>query len=74
VHRFAVASHRKRHKKTAIASQLEAIKGVGKAKRTLLLNHFKSIKAIKEASLEELGSVKGVDKKTAQNIFEYFNK
>lgn len=73
VHRFALSSHQKRHKKTAITSQLEAIPGVGKARRTILLTHFKTIAAIKKASIEQLSSVKGIDKKTAQKIYEYFN-
>lgn len=73
VHRFAIDSHRRKHKKTIIASELENIDGVGEKKRTILLKHFKTIKAIKEAGLDELAGVKGIDRKTAERIMEYFN-
>lgn len=73
VHRFAIDSHRKKHKKSSIASELENINGIGEKKRIILLKHFKTIKAIKEASFEELNSVKGIDKKVAEKIIQYFN-
>lgn len=73
VHRFAIDSHRRKHKKTIIASELENIDGVGEKKRAILLKHFKTIKAIKAAGLDELSSVKGIDRKTAERIMVYFN-
>ena len=74
VHRFAIGSHRKRRKKSAFASELEKIKGVGEKRRAALMKHFKTVSAVKNASLEELSAVAGIDKTTAKNIFEYFNK
>lgn len=72
VHRYAITAHRAKRKKAAFASELEKISGVGEVKRKKLLKHFKSMKAIKEASLEELSSV--VDKPTAQRIFDTFRQ
>src|SRR5699024_8992920 len=54
VHRFAITFHRKLRSKGLIQSELDKIPGVGKKRRTLLLKHFKSIKAIKEAKLNDL--------------------
>lgn len=73
VHRFAVESHRKKHTKSLIASELESIQGVGEKRRALLLKHFKTVKALKEATKEEIISVKGIDKKTAEKIYDFFN-
>ncbi len=71
-HRFAITSFHKKHKKTVLKSELTSIVGVGEAKKNKLLKAFKSINAIKNADVAELSKV--VDKRTAQNIFEYFNR
>ena len=71
VHRFAITAFRKKHVKSNLRSELDDIKGVGPAKRNKLLLHFSSINKIKTASLEELEAV--VDKRTAGNIYEYYN-
>lgn len=70
-HRFAITSFRKKHKKSTLKSELTNITGVGDVKKNKLLKAFKSINTIKCASVEELSKV--VDKKTAENIYEYFN-
>ena len=54
-------------------SVLDEIKGVGEIKKIKLLSHFGSISSIKKASVEELLMVDKMDKKTAKNIFEFFN-
>jgi len=72
VHRFAINHFRKKHEKQAINSELEKIPGVGPKKKILLLKRFKSVNKIKKTSIEELSEV--VDIKTAENIFNYFNK
>lgn len=59
-HRFAITAHRKRRTKIGLASRLEEIPGIGPARRKALLLHFGSIEAIRQASLEELGKIKGV--------------
>jgi excinuclease ABC subunit C len=67
-HRFAITSHRKLRTKEGLASRLEAIPGVGPAKRKLLLNHFGSIQDIQQASIEELIAVPGISEKLALAI------
>lgn len=73
VHRFALTSHKTLHKKASMSSQLDAIPGVGEARKKILLKHFKTLSAIKNADMEQLSDIKGIDKKTAQNIFNFFN-
>jgi len=68
-HRFAIEYHRSLRNAT-IGSQLENIKGVGETRRNELLKQFKTIKAIKNASYEELCAV--VPKNTAKAVFQYF--
>ncbi|WP_336784805.1 excinuclease ABC subunit UvrC [Paenibacillus sp. MMO-177] len=53
VHRFAISFHREQRGKSMIASQLDAIPGIGEKRRKLLLKHFGSIKKIREASIED---------------------
>ena len=53
-------------------SKLDSIPGIGPKRKKLLLNKFKSVKRIKEATVEELRSVKGIDFHTAETIFQYF--
>jgi excinuclease ABC subunit C len=55
-HRFAITAHRKRRRKLGLASQLEAVPGIGPARRKALLTHFGSIDAIRRASVEELAA------------------
>jgi len=69
-HRFAITSHRKRRTKTGLASRLDAIAGIGPARRKALLNQFGSIERIKEASLEELTAIPGVTAQVAMAIKE----
>lgn len=54
VHRFAITFHRTRRKKSAFASILDEVPGIGEKRKKLLLRHFGSIHKIKEASEEEL--------------------
>jgi excinuclease ABC subunit C len=72
-HRFALSYHRKLRKKKTISSELENIPGVGPARRKLLLKSFGSVREIRKASLEDIASVKGLDKKTAHTIRDYFD-
>lgn len=73
VHRFSVSFHHNRSRKKNIKSGLLEIEGVGKVKADLLIKFFKSVKAISEAELEDLIAVKGIDKKTAESIYNYFH-
>jgi excinuclease ABC subunit C len=56
-HRFGITAHRKKRSKLGLASQLDAVPGIGPTRRRLLLKHFGSLDKIREASLEELKQV-----------------
>ena len=58
-HRFGITHHRSKRTKNQITSQLLQIKGVGEATQQKLLQHFKSVKRLKAASLEEIAAVVG---------------
>ena len=58
-HRFSIKHHRNRRSKSALQSQLDDIQGIGEKSRQQLLKHFKSLKRVKEASLDELAEVIG---------------
>lgn len=70
-HRFAITYNRQSHGKTVRGSTLDDIPGVGEARRVALLKHFKSLKAIREAALEELQAV--VPRNAAQAVYEHFH-
>lgn len=74
VHRFAVSYHRKKHKKSTIATTLIKIDTIGEAKAKILLKSFKTLAAIKSATIEELMSVKGITETNAEKIVEYFSR
>ncbi len=73
-HRFAIGTHRKRRAKSMTKSSLDDIEGVGAKRKKDLLNHFGSVDAIKDASIEDIAKVSGINKKTAENIYNYFHK
>ena len=70
-HRFAITFNRESHGKSVRGSALDAIPGVGEARRTALLKHFKSIKAVREAGYDELCAV--VPKNTAKAVYDHFH-
>lgn len=72
VHRYAIQFHRDKRSKHALHSELDDIKGIGPTTRDALLKAFKSLKRIREASVEELTEVIGAAK--AKLIAEHLNK
>jgi excinuclease ABC subunit C len=58
-HRFGITHHRNRRSKSQIVSELDGIKGIGEQTATTLLQHFKSVKRIKDASFEDIAAVIG---------------
>jgi excinuclease ABC subunit C len=72
-HRFAISFHRKRRTKTALQSELDAIPGIGKKRKAILLKHFKSIKKIREANIDELNALPGITLSAAQAVYNYFH-
>ncbi len=73
VHRFAISYHRKRRSKKMLGSELLNIGGVGESRAAALFKHFKSIKAIKEASVSELAAVGGITRTVAEKIYKYYH-
>jgi excinuclease ABC subunit C len=67
-HHFAISFHRKHRRNTFMHSSLDSIPGVGKKRKKILLTHFKSIKKIRTATLEELCALPGFNRRTAENV------
>jgi excinuclease ABC subunit C len=74
VHRFTISKMRSSKEKTLKKSLLENIDGIGSEKAKKLLKEFGGLSGVKNASLDELMKVKGISKKNARNVFEYFSK
>lgn len=72
-HRFAISYHRQQRSKRMRASALDAVPGLGPARRSDLVKHFGSVKKMREASVEEIQQVKGVGPKLAQTIYEHLH-
>ena len=72
-HRFAIDFHRKLRGQTQVHSILDDIPGVGPTRRKELMRTFKSPEAIKEASVEELRSLKSMNEKAAKEVYNFFH-
>ncbi|MFM9055409.1 MAG: excinuclease ABC subunit UvrC [Bacteroidota bacterium] len=72
VHRFGITHHRKRRSKALVKTELSDIKGIGEATASELLRHFRSVKRIREASLEDLSAIVGQAK--ARIVHAYFTE
>ena len=72
VHRFGITFHRNKRSKGTFKNELENIQGIGEKTATMLLQKFKSVKRIKETSINELATVIGNSK--AKNLLEHLNK
>jgi excinuclease ABC subunit C len=69
-HRFAIAYHRSKRSKRMTASALDAVRGLGEARRKALVAHFGSVAKLKQASVEELTAVPGIGAATARAVLE----
>ena len=74
VHRFAITYQRLLREKQIKTSILDSIKGIGPKRKMILLNKYKNINNIKNASIEELMGTDGINKFTAEAIYYHFNK
>ena len=74
VHRYSLSRMDARRRKSVKTSSLEKIKGIGKAKADVLLRAFGSLKALKDASAEDIAAVSGISKQNGKDVFEYFHK
>lgn len=72
-HRYAISFSRHKHGKTSFAVSLTQVPGIGEERARKLLAHFRTVKKIEEASLDELASVPGMTKKAAANLYDYFH-
>lgn len=73
-HRFAITYHKQLRGKEQVHSILDDIKGVGPARRKALMQHFKEIDKIKDATVKELSSVDGVTPQVAEEIYRFFHE
>lgn len=64
-HRFGIAHHRNKRSKSQIHSELDDVAGIGPKSKTLLLKHFKSLKRLREATVEEVAAVVGAKRAQA---------
>ncbi|MDR2648064.1 MAG: excinuclease ABC subunit UvrC [Oscillospiraceae bacterium] len=69
VHRFAIAYHHKAHQKRSLHSTLTDIDGIGETRAKALLGELKTMKAIREASVETLAAVNGMNRVAAERLF-----
>jgi len=73
-HRFAIEYHRKLREKKAVRSELDEVPGIGETRKKALLRHFGSLAKIKEATAEDLAKVKGLTRKVAAEIAEFYKQ
>lgn len=73
VHRFSITGMQKKHTKTSFALKLTTIPGIGEARAQALFKHFKTIKAMRSATVEEILKVPGMTAKTAEALHGFLN-
>ena len=72
-HRFAIEYHRSLRSQGQVHSVLDDIEGIGPARRKALMRRFKSLEAIRDASLEELSSTEGMNRRAAESVYGFFH-
>jgi excinuclease ABC subunit C len=73
-HRFANTFHRDRRDKQTLRSQLDDIPGIGATRRQRLLKHFGSVRAVRQASVDELAKAPGMTRKVAEEVARFFSE
>ncbi|MCM1158112.1 MAG: excinuclease ABC subunit UvrC [Bacteroidales bacterium] len=73
-HRFAITYHKLLRGKEQVKSILDEINGVGPARRKALMQYFKEIDRVKNATVEELSAVKGITPQVAEEIYRFFRE
>lgn len=73
-HRFAIEYHRSLRSKEQVHSILDDIEGIGPARRKSLMRTFRSLEAIREASVEELAKAPSMNEPSARKVYEFFRK
>ena len=72
-HRFAISGHRRKRARSRQTSMLEAIAGLGPARRRALLRHFGGLQGVLRAGIEDLGRAPGIGPALAQAIYEHLH-
>lgn len=72
-HRFAITYHRKLRSDNISESSLDDIPGIGKKRKINILKEFGTMDNVKNASVEELAKIKGMNEKVATNVYEYYH-
>ena len=72
-HRFAITYHRKLRRDNISESSLDDIPGIGKKRKINILKEFGTMDKVKNASVEELAKIKGMNEKVATNVYEYYH-
>lgn len=73
-HRFAISYHKKLRGQGMVHSILDDIEGIGPKRRKALMKYFSDLESIREADIEELEKVDGLDKKSAKSVYDFFHK
>lgn len=73
VHRFSIAYHRNKHAKRNLTLSLTEIEGIGEKKAKSLLKHFKTLTAVKNASVDALCEAESISRKNAEKIYAYYH-
>jgi len=74
VHRFAIEYHRLLRSKGQIHSVLDDIEGIGPARKKSLMREFKSMEAIRDASVEKLKTIPSMNEQAAKKVYEFFHQ
>ena len=72
-HRFAITTHRAGRSKTLLSSELDEIQGIGPGRKRALLNHFGSVRGVKQAGLSDLEAAPGVNTEIARRVYAHFH-
>jgi excinuclease ABC subunit C len=72
-HRFAIGSHRIKRTNATLVSALDDISGIGSKRKRALLQHFGSVRVLREASVEDIAKVEGISFALARQIHDYLN-
>ena len=72
-HRFAIEYHRSLRSKGQVHSILDDIEGIGPMRRKALMRTFKSLEAIRDASLEQLAGAESMNARSAQQVYDFFH-
>ena len=73
-HRFAIIHHRTLRGHASIASRLDGVPGVGEKRRKAILKHFKTVEALKAASVEDIAQTPGVPKNVAEAVYKFLHE